>query len=125
MFDSPHAVAAALKRYRDAFDPVTGSLIVARSGTRRQGAEPFRPGFLAGIEERTELERRMGRRLKQRERLLLVLWYVSDLQVSQIARQLQVSRVHCYRLRDKALRALCDPETTERTTGPGLPAGPG
>ncbi|HEY8201643.1 MAG TPA: hypothetical protein VII47_09840, partial [Actinomycetota bacterium] len=62
-----------------------------------------------------------------RERLLLVLWYVSDMPPTVIARQLNVSRVHCYRLRDKALRALCDvpgadgpPSTTATaTTSPG------
>ena len=117
MFDTPLAVAVALRRYGDCFDPRTGSLIApSRTGHDHTG-DPFQPGFLRGVEERAELARRMAARLKPRERLLLVLWYVSDMQVTAIARHLNVSRVHCYRLRDQALRALCDAGPAERPQG--------
>jgi DNA-directed RNA polymerase specialized sigma24 family protein len=113
MFETPLAVAVALRRYGEVFDPRTGSVIGVSRGGRGWSGDPFRPGFLGAVEERAELVRRMLARLQPRERLLLTLWYVSDLQPTVIARQLQVSRVHCYRLRNKALRALCDVEATE------------
>ena len=108
MFETPLSVAVALRRYGDLFDPRTGSVIGVPRNAWDPAGDPFRAGFLGGVEERAELVRRMMSRLQPRERLLLVLWYVSDQQATVIARQLQVSRVHCYRLRDKALRALCD-----------------
>ena len=120
MFETPLAVAVALRRYGDSFDPRTGSVIApSRSGHDHTG-DPFRAGFLRGVEERAELARRMAARLKPRERLLLLLWYVSDMQVTAIARHLQVSRVHCYRLRDKALRSLCDVPPAELPHGGGV-----
>lgn len=120
MFHTPLEVAAALRRYGDAFNPRTGSVIAAsRSGHDHTG-DPFRAGFLGAIEQRAELARRMTTRLKPRERLLLVLWYVSDMQATVIARHLEVSRVHCYRLRDKALRALCDVPPAERPQDAGV-----
>ena len=108
MLETPLAVAVALRNYGEVFDPRTGSVIGVSRGAWDWSGDPFRSGFLGAVEERAELVRRMMGRLQPRERLLLVLWYVSDLQPTVIARQLQVSRVHCYRLRDKALRALCD-----------------
>ena len=118
MFETPLAVAVALRRYGEVFDPRTGSVIGVSRGGRHWSGDPFQPGFLGAVEERTELARRMTARLQPRERLLLVLWYVSDMPPTVIARQLKVSRVHCYRLRDKALRALCDAQRAE-----GSPAG--
>jgi DNA-directed RNA polymerase specialized sigma24 family protein len=119
MFETPLSVAAALRRYGEVFDPRTGSVIGVSRGTWDWSGDPFRSGFLGAVEERAELMRRMMSRLQPRERLLLVLWYVSDLQATVIARQLQVSRVHCYRLRDKALRALCDDPQGSRNAEPG------
>ena len=120
MFETPLAVAVALRRYGDYFDPRTGSVIAPSRTGHDHTCDPFQPGFLSGVEERAELARRMAARLKPRERLLLVLWYVSDMQATAIARHLNVSRVHCYRLRDQALRALCDVPVTDRPqTGAG------
>jgi DNA-directed RNA polymerase specialized sigma24 family protein len=121
MFETPLAVAVALRRYGEVFEPRTGSVIGVSRGGRDWSGDPFRSGFLGAVEERAELARRMMSRLQPRERLLLVLWYVSDMQATVIARQLQVSRVHCYRLRDKALRALCDVPETEKV-GPRAPS---
>lgn len=70
--------------------------------------DPFRSGFLNRMDERDELARRMRRRLDGRARLLLYLWYVADLPVSRVAGRIGVSRVHCYRLRDRALNALAE-----------------
>lgn len=125
MFETPLAVAVALRRYGEVFDPRTGSVIGVSRGAWDWSGDPFRSGFLGAVEERAELVRRMMSRLEPRERLLLILWYVSDMQATVIARQLQVSRVHCYRLRDKALRALCDVHETDGVRGVGGVRGAG
>lgn len=112
MLDRVHDVIRALARYREVFDPRTGSIVVTgqRGGYAGDG---FRPGFVAGIEERAELVRRL-RRLKSRERTLLYLWYVEGRPVVDIARRLSVSRMHCYRLAKRALF-----EMTEADDQPG------
>jgi len=50
----------------------------------------------------------MSDRLAERERKLLFLWYVMEVRPGDVARRIRVSRVHCYRLRQAALSALCD-----------------
>lgn len=74
------------------------------AGHRR---DAFHPGLVAGLEERAELAARL-RRIGPRERLLLFLWYAEEQPVTAIAQRLGVSRVHCYRLRDRALREMTD-----------------
>jgi RNA polymerase sigma factor (sigma-70 family) len=76
----------------------------ARSGDRGYG-------FIGHFEEQEELTRRL-RRLGERDRLLLFLWYVEEWAVSEIAERLGISRVHCYRLRDRALDKLTEPGGT-------------
>ena len=62
---------------------------------------------LETIDERTELCHRM-QLVDERDRRLLFLWYVMELRPGDVARRIRVSRVHCYRLRQAALSALCD-----------------
>lgn len=95
----------ALAQLGEAPGPAGGSLVRLRERRHRIPREPFRPGFLSGIEERAEVVRRL-RALEPRERLLLYLWYAEGRAVTEIAGRLGVSRVHCYRLRDRALAAL-------------------
>jgi DNA-directed RNA polymerase specialized sigma24 family protein len=110
MLDTTGDVIHALIRYEDVFDPRSGSLLIARSGGDTFADEPFRGDLLTRIEERAELRRRLGA-LDARERELLCLWYVASWPVVRIARQIGVSRVHCYRLRNRALREMTrDPE---------------
>ena len=71
-------------------------------GGRRQSHEVFGYGFLSQIEEQAELERRLAA-LPARDRLLLLLWYTEGWPVTAIAEHLQISRVHCYRVRDRAI----------------------
>lgn len=108
MFETPAQVIVALKRYRDVFDPRTTSIITPSRNGHDPHADPFRTGFLAGIQERDELLRRLSERIARRERILLLLWYIADLPVGRIARRLDISRVHCYRLRKQAIESLCD-----------------
>lgn len=101
-------MVAALRRYGDIFDLKTGSIIIPSRNGHDADGDPFHHGFIEGMEERTELVKRMISRLEIRERLLLVLWYVSELPVTNIAVRMRLSRMHCYRLRKGAIDSLCD-----------------
>jgi len=126
LFATPAGVISVLRRYRDVFDPRTSSLLLVS----RQGFDPsegpFRAGFLSRLDEREELRRRMADRLAERERKLLFLWYVVEVRPCDVARTIRVSRVHCYRLRNDALAALCDGEAPSgRDALPSPPGGRG
>ena len=126
LFATPAGVISMLRRYRDVFDAKTTSLLLVS----RQGFDPsqgpFRAGFLSRLDEREELRQRMADRLAERERKLLFLWYVVELRPGDVARTIRVSRVHCYRLRNDALAALCDEEAPSgRDALPSPPGGRG
>jgi len=107
-FTSHDQVIEALRRLPAHYDPRTASVIrLQRGGPRDPHSAAFRPGFFATFEERAELIRRL-RLLDERARTLLVLWFVEDRSAPEIARRLNISRVHCYRLRDRALRTLIE-----------------
>lgn len=110
LFETPAGVISMLQRYRDVFEPKTTSLLLVSRQPFDPSQGPFRSGFIARLDEREELRRRMAERLAERERKLLFLWYVVELRPGEIARRIHVSRVHCYRLRKDALSALCDQE---------------
>lgn len=103
---SPMDVIRAFWRCRDFDEPRSRSIVrrISSSGGDRS-RDPFHPWLLAGLEERAELADRL-RRIGPRERRLLFLWYVEGQPVSGIAKTLGISRVHCYRLRDRAFRAM-------------------
>jgi DNA-directed RNA polymerase specialized sigma24 family protein len=130
VLDDASQVITALVRYHDVFDPRTTSVLTVSGGTRSVGGEPFRGQLIGGFEQRVELVRRL-RRLSHRERALLYLWYVESLPVVKIAKRLGVSRVHCYRLRRRALEAMTlgggpeDPREAGSRTGVGVRDGVG
>jgi DNA-directed RNA polymerase specialized sigma24 family protein len=97
-------IIRALARTRHAVDPRTGSIIFV-GGAKSGNKDPFSGAFLAGIEERSELVRRL-RLIEPRDRMLLFLWYVEGLPVTTIAQRLGISRVHCYRLRKRAFQQM-------------------
>lgn len=107
LFQRTEDVADALCTMPRFYSPSSTSLMRVQRRSRPHSADPFRPGFLATIGARAELAR-MLRVLDERSRWLLVLWFIEDRPVSAIAQRLGVSRVHCYRLRDKALRRMLD-----------------
>ena len=106
VFGTPHQLTAALARIGDGYGPKSRS-VLARDRAWDPDAEPFGRGFLTGLEERTEIRRLLGA-LDVRDRRLLILWYVEGRPVTAIARALGISRVHCYRLRDRALHRMVD-----------------
>ena len=104
MFETTAGITAALRRARDSYDPRTTSLLAVPRGDG-VATEPFHPRFLEDLDERRELERLLGL-LPDKERALLVLWFTIGKPVTQIARQLRISRVHCYRLKAKAFETM-------------------
>ncbi len=108
MLDSPRSVVAALLTYTDWWYPSSSSVVQVGAARRSSGFnDGFRPGLLETLDERTELRRRM-RAVNDRERQVLFLWYVKQLEVREIARAVHVSRRQCFRLRAAAIRRIVD-----------------
>lgn len=107
MFGSIGEVVKALKAYRNYYGPKSSSVLIASNKTTDVDADPFRHGFLDSLNERTELLHRLSA-LDERERAVLMMWYVLDLPVRAICEKLSLSRTHCYRLRDRALFSMLD-----------------
>ncbi|MFN2613490.1 MAG: sigma factor-like helix-turn-helix DNA-binding protein [Actinomycetota bacterium] len=107
MFGSVDQVVKALKAYRDYYHPKSSSVLIASRKTTDVDADPFRRGFLDSLNERTELLHRLAA-LDERERAVLMMWYVLDLPVRAICEKLSLSRTHCYRVRDRALFGMLD-----------------
>jgi DNA-directed RNA polymerase specialized sigma24 family protein len=99
------ALVRALSSYGDELRARTGSVIVI--GPRFPSRDAFHPGVIAELEQREELVRRF-RALPVRDRELLFLWYVLGRRVPDIAKTIGVSRVHCYRLHERALKRLLE-----------------
>lgn len=108
MLNSPREVIRCLVTYTDWWQPVTTSVLqIVGTGRKREAPDGLRPGLLEHLEERTELCRRMEQ-LKPRERLLLYLWYVKELEIPKIARRVGVSRRHVFRVRADAVKKIVD-----------------
>jgi hypothetical protein len=103
---SPAEVARCLLTYSDWWQPATASVFSVGS-TRRSGraSDGLHPGLLDSLDERMELCRRMSI-LGERDRRLLFLWYVSQLEAGDIAKSLRISRRQCFRLRAQAIRKI-------------------
>jgi len=104
----PAGVVTALLRYTDWWQPGTSSVIqvgAARRSTWHSDGIPA--GLLATLDERTELSRRM-QHLTEGERNVLFLWYMRQLAVSDIARELRISRRQCFRRRASAVRKIVE-----------------
>ncbi|GFP25381.1 hypothetical protein HKBW3S43_01132 [Candidatus Hakubella thermalkaliphila] len=104
MLDTRQEVVRALVTLPDYYQIKSSSLItiLARKKYYDKGRDPFGRKFLDNLEVRYELLRRLAL-LDERERNLLFMWYIETKPVVEIARKLHISRMHCYRLRLKAL----------------------
>lgn len=110
MFETVGQVARALKAFREYYHPKSSSVVLFNGKTTTDvDADPFRKGFLDSVELRAELLDRLSS-LDERERAVLMLWYVADLPVRTICAKLGLSRSHAYRLRDRALLSMLDHE---------------
>ena len=116
LFRGRSEVVRALSRMYDRVETKSGSIVFVGRSTKRGGSPPGY-GLLNDVEERARLVRGL-QVLPERDRLLLFLWYVEEWPVVRIAEYLKLSRVHCYRLRDRALDRL-----TEGPSGLGTASG--
>ena len=108
MLDTRRDVITALVRYTDWWQPVTSSILVAGAARRSSDfSDGIRDGLLDSLDERAELRRRMAR-LAERDRRVLFLWYVRELEASEIARVLKLSRRQCFRIRAGAIDRLVE-----------------
>ncbi len=108
MLHSPQQVIRCLITYTDWWQPVTSSVLqIAAAGRKREAPDGLRPGLIEHLDERTELCRRMEH-LKERERLLLYLFYVKELEIPKIARQIRTSVRHVFRIRAAAIKKIVD-----------------
>jgi DNA-directed RNA polymerase specialized sigma subunit len=111
-------VITALVRYTDWWQPVTSSILVAGAARRsHEFSDGIRDGLLDSLDERAELRRRMAR-LAERDRRVLFLWYVRELEVSEIAQALKLSRRQCFRIRAAAIHRLVEQGEAEADATP-------
>ena len=108
MFGTVGDVVRGLRAFRDHYGARSSSVMHMTSTTTDVDADPFRRGYLDSLTMRSQLLRRLSA-LDERERAVLLLWYVSDQPVRAICERLGLSRSHCYRLRDRALGTMLDP----------------
>ena len=108
MLETRRDVITALVCYTDWWQPVTSSILVTGAARRsHEFSDGIRDGLLDSLDERAELRRRMAR-LTERDRRVLFLWYVRELEVSEIARVLKLSRRQCFRIRAAAIHRLVE-----------------
>lgn len=110
---TPSDVVRCLLTYIDWWQPASGSIVLVGGARRDKGmSDGIHPGLLGHLDERTELCRRTAE-LKPKERRVLHLWYVAQLPVEDIAKQVGASMRHCFRIRSHAVRRIVelgDPE---------------
>lgn len=107
-FAHPAAVIMALLRYTDWWQPGTASVIQVGAARRSSSFSDGIPeGLLGTLDERTELSRRM-QQVSDAERSVLFLWYVRQLAVDEIGRELRISRRQCFRRRASAIRKIVE-----------------
>jgi DNA-directed RNA polymerase specialized sigma24 family protein len=105
---TPREVIRGLITYTDWWQPATASVFEVGAARRSSnGSDGIRPGLLETLDERSELIRRMAL-LSDRERRVLFLWYLRQLEVAEIAREIRVSRRTCFRIRSRAVQALVE-----------------
>jgi len=106
MLSTSASVERALTRYTDYLQPRTSSVTALGGGGKGSGpGDPFHPALLEGLEERTELARRMAW-LEREEAVVLFRWYVEGAKPTVIAASLGRSLRHVYRRRASGIEAI-------------------
>jgi len=98
-------VVRCLVTYTDWWQPTTSSVYQVNGNRDRDLGDGLRAGLLDHLDERAELCRRMEE-IEERDRHLLVLWYLQQLPVDEIAPILGISRRQCFRRRARTLRFI-------------------
>ena len=99
-------VRRCLERSGDWYQPQTTSLLrIGGCPGAKASSEAFGEGFVEGMDERTELWRRLLC-LEPRDREILFLWHVAGLTPAEVALRVGVSRRTCFRRRSAALEEV-------------------
>jgi|SRR5262245_14801212 len=107
-FSSEPEVIWGLITYTDWWQPFTGSVITVGAARRSSSIGDGIPtGLVSTLDRRSELCRRMAS-ISDRDRHLLFLWYVRQLAVDEIAREIGLSRRQCFRRRAHALSTIVE-----------------
>jgi DNA-directed RNA polymerase specialized sigma subunit len=111
LLSSSQEVIRCLITYSDWWQVSSTSVIQVGNARRSKNlAAGFRQGLIETLDERTELSRRMTL-LSDDDRMLLFLWYVKQLPMSDISREIGLSRRQCSRRRSKAIQNIADSGT--------------
>ena len=102
MLDTFVSVERALRRYADALQPRSSSVLAGAGGRGGGDHFPFPPALLDDLEVRHELRARMAL-LERAQVLVLVRWYVEGSKPTTIAADMGCSLRHVYRLRSTAI----------------------
>jgi DNA-directed RNA polymerase specialized sigma subunit len=108
MLDSPEQVIQCLLTCVDWWQPSTTSILQVGKARRKTAlSDGFRDGLLETLDERTELWRRVSQ-LAERDRELLLLWYVGQDSAEDIASTLRISRRQFFRRKAHAIRKIVE-----------------
>lgn len=107
MLSTPQQVIWALITYTDWWQPNTESVYRIEARRETFASDGIRAGLLDTIVMRDELCRRMLQ-MRESDRRLLWLWYLRELPVHEIARDLRIGRRQCFRRRAAAIRRLVE-----------------
>jgi DNA-directed RNA polymerase specialized sigma24 family protein len=107
MLDDFAAVERALRRYTDAYQPRSASVLAGVVAPKGNDQFPFAPALLDDLEVRSELRVRMAF-LDTEQVHVLVRWYVEGVAAATIAGGLGRSLRHVYRVRTRAVERIVE-----------------
>ena len=119
MLSTPREVVWALITYTDWWQPTTASIYQVGKRRASFASDGMHGRLLDTLSERDELCRRM-QDVDETSRHVLYLWYLRQLPVNDIARELRIGRRQCFRRRAAAVRAIV--EGGEPVTRRDIPA---
>jgi DNA-directed RNA polymerase specialized sigma subunit len=108
MLDSTTDVIRCLVTYTDWWQPSSGSVLLVGGARRDKNLrDGLNPGVLQTLEERAELSRRMAS-IDETDRRLLFLFYVKQLHVDDVAKDIGLSRRQCFRRKAKSIKTIIE-----------------
>jgi DNA-directed RNA polymerase specialized sigma subunit len=107
MLSTPRQVVWALITYTDWWQPNTASVYQVAKRRGSLASDGIHGRLLDTLSERDELCRRMLD-VDETSRRVLYLWYLRQLPVEEIARELRIGRRQCFRRRAAAVKAIVE-----------------
>jgi DNA-directed RNA polymerase specialized sigma24 family protein len=107
LFTSAAEVVHCLLTYSDWYQPASASVLKVGARRTKGAGDGMHPNLLETLDERREL-RRLVALLTDKERDVLILWYVAQATPSEIARAVSASQRQVYRIRGRAVRRIVE-----------------